>query len=79
VDGLGAARRDEDLVRVEGDAVLGEIAGDGLAQLEEPLGRAIAQDRLAPGVSTTGFGAGMSGSPILRWKTLTPLALAASA
>ncbi len=47
MDGLGAAVRDEDVVRLEGDAVVPEIAGHGLAELEEALGRAVAEDRVA--------------------------------
>ncbi len=48
VDGLGPAGRDQDLVRPEGDIVVREVAGDGLPQLKKALGRAIAQDGLAP-------------------------------
>jgi len=48
VDGLGAARRDEDLVGPERDVVLREIAGDGLPQLEKALGRPVGEDGLAP-------------------------------
>jgi len=48
VDGLGAAGRDEDLVRAERDAVVREVAGHGLPELQEALGRAVGQDGLAP-------------------------------
>ena len=49
VDGLRPARRHDDVVGAERNAVGREIAGHGLAELEEALGRAVAEDGLVVG------------------------------
>jgi hypothetical protein len=75
-DGLGPAGRDDNVIGGERDVIPAEVIGDGLTQLEEPLGRTVGQDgifEIAEGVEDRLRGGDIGVTYVQEMDLYTPL------